>query len=107
MADVPAGSELHAVAVAVAAVVAAAVGLSVRAIASAGAGAALVLVFMWVAAPGVLIARRLFGGSPGAWAAALLIGPAWCFAVTSVVLLALWAGGVRNAAVLVVAPALA
>jgi hypothetical protein len=85
----------------------AAVGLSVGAVARPAAGAALVLVFVWVAAPGVIIARRLFGPSIGGWTAAFLVGPAWGFALSSVVLLVLWAAGIRSIGLLALAPGVA
>ncbi len=104
---VPAAANVSAIGVAVAVALVAAVGVCVRALAPVALGSALLLVFVWVATPGVLVARRLFGSSRAAWGPAFLIGPAWGFAATSVVLLALWAAGVRNAAVLAIAPAVA
>jgi hypothetical protein len=106
-ADISANRGSVAVAVGIGAALVVALAVSVRALAPLPAGAALVLVFVWVALPGVIIARRLFAGSCGAWTAALLIGPAWGFAATSVVLLALWAAGVRTPAVLAMAPIVA
>src|SRR5262245_40387287 len=69
------------------------------------AALALVAVFAWVALPGVIIARRLYGSQHGTWTAALLVGPAWGFCVSSVVLLLLWISGVRSGAWLALAPA--
>jgi hypothetical protein len=106
-ADVSANSGSAAVAVTIGAALVVALAVTVRGIAPVQGGAVLVVVFVWIALPGVIIARRVFGGSRGAWTAALLIGPAWGFATTSVVLLALWAAGVRSIAVLAMAPAVA
>jgi len=106
-AGISANSGSAAVAVSIGAALVVALAVTVRGIAPLQGGAILVLVFVWIALPGVIIARRVFGGSRGAWTAALLIGPAWGFATTSVVLLALWTAGVRSIAVLAMAPALA
>ena len=62
------------------------------------AGGALVVVFGWVVLPGAIVAWRLHGAQPRAWIPALLVGPVWGFALSSVVLLALWMSGVRNLA---------
>ena len=71
------------------------------------AGGALVVVFAWVALPGVIIARRLYGSQRSVGMPALLVGPAWGFSLSSVVLLALWVSGVRSIAVLALAPIVA
>lgn len=83
------------------------VGLSVYVLGSIARWGALVAVFAWTAWPGVLLARRLYGGQQTGWTAALLMGPVWGFALTSVVLLAFWSAGVRHAAVLALAPVVA
>jgi hypothetical protein len=62
------------------------------------------LALAWFAAPGVLVARLLYGREPGSWGAALLVGPLWGFAISSLVLLALWAAGLRHWTVLLLAP---
>jgi hypothetical protein len=49
------------------------------------------------ALPGVLISRRLYDGSPSPWITALLVGPAWGYALSSLVLLGLWLLGVKDA----------
>ncbi|HEY2905299.1 MAG TPA: hypothetical protein VGJ29_05315 [Vicinamibacterales bacterium] len=64
----------------------------------------LVAVLAWFAAPGVLLARRLYGSQPGAWGAAFLAGPAWGYVFSSVVLLVLWAMGVRRFVWLMASP---
>lgn len=65
------------------------------------------LVIAWAAMPGVLLARRLYDGHPGSRLAALLVGPLWGVTLTTLVLLALWAAGLRHWALLVIAPPLA
>ena len=67
-------------------------------------GFALVGLLVWFALPGAFLARRLYGSQPGALAAALLAGPAWGYVISSLGLLALWAGGARQFAVLMLAP---
>ena len=99
--DTPGGSRLTAAA---AAALIVALGVCIRAVAGLQAGAALAIVFVYAALPGVIIARRLFGSAPGGWMSAALVGPAWGFAATSLVLLAMWTAGVRSAAALAVAP---
>src|SRR5262245_14743453 len=84
-----------------------ALALSLHAIVPVKEGIGLVLVFCWTALPGVIVARRLHGTQPWAWLPALLVGPAWGFTATSVVLLAMWVGGVRNPFALALAPAVA
>jgi hypothetical protein len=54
--------------------------------------------------PGVVLARRLYGRQPGGWAAALLAGPTWGYALSSLVLLAFWAAGIRSFYWLMFAP---
>jgi hypothetical protein len=48
------------------------------------------------ALPGVLLARRLYRLGTGRWLFAVLTGPVWGYSLTSVLFLALWAGGVRR-----------
>jgi hypothetical protein len=64
----------------------------------------LVAVLVWFALPGVLLARRLYGSQPGVWAAAFLAGPSWGYVFSSVVLLGLWAMGVRRFVWLMASP---
>jgi len=80
------------------------IGVSVSAMLPLSAGSALVLAYLWMAWPGVMIARRLYGPQRGQWLASLLVGPVWGFAATSLVLLALWIAGVRATFVLALAP---
>ncbi len=67
-------------------------------------GLGLIAVLMWFALPGVALARRLYGPHPGGWIAALLVGPAWGYVASSLVLLGLWASGIRSFALLMLAP---
>jgi hypothetical protein len=55
-----------------------------------------IAILIWWAMPGVILARRLYGSQPGGWGAALLAGPAWGYALSSLMLLALWMAGVRT-----------
>lgn len=64
----------------------------------------LLAVLVWFAMPGVVLGRRLYGAQPGAWPAALLAGPVWGYAFSSLVLLGLWASGVRSFGWLMLAP---
>ena len=80
------------------------IGVSVSAMLPLSAGSALVLAYLWMAWPGVMIARRLYGSQRGQWLPSLLVGPVWGFAATSLVLLALWIAGVRATFVLALAP---
>ncbi|MPY86349.1 MAG: hypothetical protein GEU99_00325 [Luteitalea sp.] len=65
----------------------------------------LLLVAFWFCAPGVLVARRLYG--PGTWGAALLVGGTWGYALSCLVLLGFWIAGVRGSLLLVLPPLLA
>ncbi|MEP7307125.1 MAG: hypothetical protein ABJA98_16555 [Acidobacteriota bacterium] len=78
--------------------------ISLRGILPIAPGLALLAVLVWFAVPGVVLARRLYGAQPGGWPAALLLGPAWGYVLSSLVLLALWAAGVRSGWWLVLAP---
>jgi hypothetical protein len=69
-------------------------------------GVVLVAVLLWFALPGIVFARRLYGSQPGSMAAALLVGPAWGYVLSSLGLLALWALGTRHFALLMLAPIL-
>jgi hypothetical protein len=80
------------------------IAVSVLAMLPLSIGAAVVLAFLWMAWPGVMIARRLYDAQRGHWLAPLLVGPVWGFAATSLVLLALWIAGVRATFVLALAP---
>jgi hypothetical protein len=80
------------------------VGISVCAMLPLTVGSALVLAYVWMAWPGVMIARTLYGSQRGEWLPALTMGPVWGFAATSLVLLALWIAGVRHTFVLALAP---
>jgi hypothetical protein len=80
------------------------IGISVSAMLPLPAGGALVLAYLWMAWPGVMIARGLYGSQRGEWLPSLLVGPVWGFAATSLVLLVLWIAGVRATFVLALAP---
>lgn len=61
------------------------------------ASAARFLSFTVVCAiPGVVLVRRLYRRATRSWLFALLVGPAWGYALTSLVLVALWTAGVRR-----------
>jgi hypothetical protein len=62
-----------------------------------------IAVLLWFATPGVLLANRMYR-LPGGRAAALLVGPAWGYALSSVSLVILWAAGIRTFAWLMAAP---
>ena len=84
-----------------------ALGVSLHAILPLPAGIVLAIVFAWAALPGVVIARRLYGSQQNPWLPALLVGPLWGFAFTSVVLLMMWVAGIRSVALLALAPPVA
>jgi hypothetical protein len=75
-------------------------------------GLGLMAVVAWFSLPGVVLARRLYRRAGpmdppltrGAWIAALLAGPAWGYVLSSVVLLAFWAAGIRGFGWLMLAP---
>lgn len=69
-----------------------------------GRGLGLLAVLAWFAVPGVVLARRLYGGKPGGGMSALLAGAPWGYVMSSLVLLGLWASGVRRFPVLMLAP---
>jgi hypothetical protein len=62
--------------------------------------ALLCVLLAWFVLPGVVLARTLYRGHPGATGTSLLIGPVWGFALSSLVLLALWVAGVRQSVLL-------
>jgi hypothetical protein len=64
----------------------------------------LVAVLIWFALPGLVLARCIYGSASGSWAAALLAGPAWGYALSSLALLAGWALGARALPLLLLAP---
>ena len=51
------------------------------------AGITLVMAYVWMAWPGVMIARCIYGSQRSDWMAALMVGPVWGFALSSLVLL--------------------
>ena len=81
---------------ALAVVVALVLAVTIFSFASVTWGVALTGVLAWFALPGVAVARRLYHDQPGSRIAALLIGPAWGYVLSSLMLLALWAAGLRN-----------
>jgi hypothetical protein len=70
------------------------------------AAAGLVFAFVWMVWPGAVIARRVYAPQR-AWLPALLVAPSWGFGFSSVMLLALWAAGIRSTPLLAAAPLLA
>jgi hypothetical protein len=68
------------------------------------AGLLLLGVFAWFASPGIVLARRLYSAQASGPGAALLIGPAWGYILSSLVLLGLWTAGVRGYGWLLLAP---
>jgi hypothetical protein len=74
--------------------------ISLRGVLPLSSAAALFGILAWFAVPGVVLAERLYGR----WSVAWLAGPAWGYALSSVVLLGLWAAGVRELAWLMLAP---
>ncbi len=81
--------------------------LSIRAILPVQPAVILIGIYVWSTVPGLLVVRRVYGSQPGTWVQALLLGPAWGFSLTSLVLLAMWVAGIRSVPVLLVAPAAA
>lgn len=67
-------------------------------------GLALLGIVAWFSLPGVLLGWYLYRGRPGGWTAALLAGPAWGYVLSSLVLLGLWALGIRSFQTLMLAP---
>ena len=72
-----------------------------------GWAAVLTMLFALAVLPGIALARKIYGDDPGAWGSACLVGPVWGFALTSLVLLALWVAGLRHPAILILAPIIA
>lgn len=68
-------------------------------------GVFLLLITFWFCAPGVLAARSVYG--PGTWLASLLVGGVWGYALSCLVLLALWIAGLRGNVLLVLPPIVA
>ena len=83
-----------------AAAAAAAVAVCVRGLGPLDYGVLLVLLVAAFVLPGVLAAWLTFAPGPGRTFAAATFGPVWGFGVSSLVLLALWAAGLRGAALL-------
>src|SRR5688572_6656799 len=74
------------------------------------AGLGLLAVLVWFALPGIILALRLYSPPDrraSAWIGALLAGSGWGYVLSSTALLALWVGGLRSFAVLMIAPILA
>jgi len=82
----------------------AAILISLRGILPLPSAFGLLAVLIWFAMPGIVLARLLYGRQAGGWPAALLAGPAWGYVLSSLVLLGLWAAGIRSAWWLVLAP---
>ena len=75
-----------------------AIGFTLYAILPPSWAVGLTVVHAWCAVPGIALARRLYGANERAsgWSVALLAGPAWGYALSSVALLGLWAAGIRS-----------
>jgi hypothetical protein len=82
----------------------AAVAISLGAIAPAAASVPLFSVMVWWSVPGLVLAKRLYGSRTRNAVAAWLIGPAWGYVLSSLVLLGLWAAGVRRPSILLMSP---
>ncbi|MGH9158423.1 MAG: hypothetical protein ACRD2X_00335 [Vicinamibacteraceae bacterium] len=80
-------------------------GLTLAAIVPLTWGILLLAVTFWFCAPGVLVARSLYG--PGTWLASLLVGGVWGYALSCLVLVGLWIVGLRGGVLLVLPPILA
>ncbi|MGE5814258.1 MAG: hypothetical protein ACM36C_07210 [Acidobacteriota bacterium] len=61
-----------------------------------------VLVGAWFAAPGVPFARRLFATGERGRLVPIIVGAAWGYGVSTIVLLVLWVAGLRNTTLLLV-----
>ena len=101
-ADMRASSPLAPVTLGV--LVLAAILITVGAIAPLGMGLRQLAVLLWFAAPGVVLALGTYRQDARRWTAALFVGPAWGYALSTVALLALWAAGVRGFGWLMMAP---
>lgn len=82
----------------------AAVAIGLGAIAPITAAVPLFAVMLWWSVPGLVLARKLYGGATRIAGAVWLIGPAWGYVLSSLVLLALWAAGVRRPWILLMSP---
>ena len=60
----------------------------------------------WFAAPGLLIARAVYGRQAGSGIASVVFGSAWGRMFSTLALLALWAAGFRSGWIIVLAPVL-
>jgi hypothetical protein len=69
---------------------------TIAAIVPLGAAARFLSFTLLCAVPGVVLVRRLYRFATQSWLFALLLGPAWGYALTSVSLLGLWLFGVRR-----------
>jgi hypothetical protein len=67
-------------------------------------GIVLFAILVWFAVPGIVLGRRLYATQEGGGIAGLVAGPAWGYVLSSLVLLAMWAAGIRSFAVLMLAP---
>jgi len=88
-------------------VVAAAVAATLAALLPLPTAISLAAIVTWVCLPGVVTAWLIYRREPGGRAVAWLLGPAAGYVMTSLVLLAFWAAGVRSPALLAVAPVVA
>ena len=85
-------------------VLAVAIVWSIGSIVPLGAAARFLPFTVLCAVPGVVLARRLYHDATTSWLFALLIGGAWGYAFSSLMLLAMWLAGVRRPIWLALAP---
>jgi hypothetical protein len=69
---------------------------TIGAIVPLGAAARFLSFTLLCAVPGVVLVRRLYRFATQSWLFAVLLGPAWGYALTSLTLLVLWLTGVRR-----------
>ena len=82
-------------------------GVSLGAILPLWRAGVLVAAMAWFCLPGVVLWGRIYRGQPGRLLAGCLLGPATGYVLSSLVMLGLWASGVRATGLLVLAPVLA
>src|SRR5262245_55097081 len=82
--------------IAAASVALAAVAYCISVIVPLGEGSLLFALTVWFSLPGVAAAWLMYAREPGRGVAAWIVGPVWGYGASSLVLLALWAMGVRG-----------
>jgi hypothetical protein len=81
-----------------------AIAMTVAGFAPIARGAGLLAVLAWFALPGVVLGLRLYGGKPGGAISAVLAGAPWGYVLSSLVMLGMWAAGIRSFPVLMLSP---